>query len=133
MCPPYDGSSKEEEEEEQYRRQIHLLIIQQNLFLKFLNKSGAKILQAGFRSLKFDLFYQPLSRFIPEVVQILVFQACLMPFYLHFIAFEFLHTQEFSRDRINAAYLVSKLCSVVQHTLDTQHVFFASFHYDNRL
>ena len=30
-------------------------------------------------------------------------------------------------------HLVPKRCRVVQHTLDTQHVFFASFHYDNRL
>ena len=32
-------------------------ITQQNLSPKFLNKSSAKILQAGFGSLKYDLFY----------------------------------------------------------------------------
>ena len=34
---------------------------------------------------------------------------------------------------VSSLYLAPKHCMVIQHTLDTQHVFFASFHYDNRL
>ena len=56
-----------------------------------------------------------------------------MALYLHFIAFDFLYVTEFLCGRINAVHPVPKRCKTVQHTLDTQHVFLASFHYDNRL
>ena len=66
-------------------------------------------------------------------VQALVFQTCLMSLCLHFIAFDFLYVAEFPVAGCDAMHLAPKRCRVVQHTLDTQHVFFALFHYDGRL
>ena len=59
-----------------------------------------------------------------SVVQILVFQACLMSLYLHFIVFDFLFVTEFSSGRTDKTHLMSKLCRVVRIRRHMTHIFY---------
>ena len=54
-----------------------------------------------------------------------------MPLYLHFIAFDFLYVTGFFCGRNDEVNLVPKYYRIVQHALDTQHVFFTLFHHDS--
>ena len=56
-----------------------------------------------------------------------------MPLCLYFIAFDFLYVTGFFCGRNDEVNLVPKYYRIVQHALDTQHVFFTSFRHDSRL
>ena len=57
----------------------------------------------------------------------------LMYLYVYFSASDLIYLTKFFGDRVNVIHLVPKCCRGVQHTLDTQHMFLALFHYDSRL